>query len=231
MLDTGFYLRDGALRDNVQWVCDGRADRLAIKLVVPVDKDGGEGNNLSQFPSPPSEGLELATICAVVKISDRDYWLTADAGFHGPSIVCKELSEATVSCAAEQPDMALFKDEFSTIVNNLHWLQDQVATPGYSIKKGLFLMSTEIGSRFKVHHALFEALGSDELGSEDLSEQENTENKTDTDENAVFMIKNWLTSNDTAANALDTIKEMHRVIPILAYSMDGKLITPSLYRC
>ena len=33
-----------------------------------------------------------------------------------------------------------------------------------------------------------------------------------------------------AASALDSIKDTHRVHPILAYGMDGKLIKPQAYR-
>ena len=69
-------------------------------------------------------------ICAVVQISHHDFWLTADVGYHGPSKIWKDFSDVKGSCANEQPDVMPFKDDFPTVVENLHWLQDKIATPG-----------------------------------------------------------------------------------------------------
>ena len=46
---------------------------------------------------------------------------------------------------------------------------------------------------------------------------------------SMVSIENWPTFHDTATSALDAIKGTHRVLPILAYGIDGKLIRPQMY--
>ena len=153
MMGTGFYLGDTSFCDRVTWAWEGHATQLAIR---PEGLDSAK-QDLAKYPSsPPPENLALAPICAVVKISSHDFWLTADAGYHGPSQIWKDFSEVKASCACEQPDMAPFKDNFSTVTENLHWLQDEVATSGFPGKKGLFIQGNEAGIWFKVRHKLFE---------------------------------------------------------------------------
>jgi len=155
MVNTGFYLGDSAFRNNVTWARDGRANRLIVKAGGDKIQDGPRVDT-SKYPSPPCEEIDPAPLCAVVKVSHRDFWLTADAGYCGPSQIWKDLAEVKASCANEQPDVMPFKDDFPTVIENLHWLQDNIATPGYPGKKGLFLPGNEAGVRFKVCHKLFE---------------------------------------------------------------------------
>ncbi|KIM66133.1 hypothetical protein SCLCIDRAFT_14522 [Scleroderma citrinum Foug A] len=223
MMGTGFYLGDNLFHDRVTWAWEGCATRLAIR---PEGLDSAK-QDLAKYPSsPPPEDLALAPICAVVKISSRDFWLTTDAGYRGPSQIWKDFSEVKASCACEQPDMVPFKDDFSTVTENLHWLQDEVTTSGFPGKKGLFIQGNEASIWFKVCHKLFEV--------SPLIAGEDKENKSAADglisDSSVFAIENWPTFHDVAASALDSIKDTHRVHPILAYGMDGKLIKPQAYR-
>lgn len=39
LLDSGFYLGDNHVLNNVEWVRDGRADRLAVKTFFNGDED------------------------------------------------------------------------------------------------------------------------------------------------------------------------------------------------
>ena len=48
--------------------------------------------------------------------------------------------------------------------------------------------------------------------------------------NAIFCIENWPAFSDAARGGLDSIRQTHRVIPIPAYDVEGKLIDPH-YHC
>ena len=45
----------------------------------------------------------------------------------------------------------------------------------------------------------------------------------------IFSIENWPAFSDAARGGLDSIKQTHRVIPIPAYDLEGKLIDPRYY--
>ena len=52
LVDSGFYLGDISVMDNVHWVQDGRADRLAVKLATTTDGDGANPDGAQKYPSP-----------------------------------------------------------------------------------------------------------------------------------------------------------------------------------
>jgi hypothetical protein len=125
----------------------GKADRLVVQntLCLPDTND-----------SPPSESTpEVAVISAITQISSNDFYLTADAGYKGPSTICPEYSSIKPSCTNEQPDVEPFKADFDVVRSNLRWLQDVATTDGFILKRGLVPPYTD-GFRFKVRHVLFE---------------------------------------------------------------------------
>ena len=69
LLDTGLYLGDRLLQNNVHWVRDGRADRLAIKVTKPKGSEDGK-EALPALPSPPpgNGSFDFALISAIVEI-------------------------------------------------------------------------------------------------------------------------------------------------------------------
>ncbi|KIK19869.1 hypothetical protein PISMIDRAFT_24309 [Pisolithus microcarpus 441] len=168
MINTGFYHGNDSFHDKVAWVWEGCANRLSIKLEMMDDKASSD-SDLVKYPSPPPEGMDIAPICAVVKISDNDFWLTADAGSHGPLQIWKDFSDVKASCATEQPDVAPFKDDYPITL----------ATPKFSGKKGLVIHSsdTEADSDvgFKVHHKLFKPLDHNEVIEHSVHEDDATE--------------------------------------------------------
>jgi len=46
----------------------------------------------------------------------------------------------------------------------------------------------------------------------------------------IFSIENWPAFSDAARGGLDSIRQTHRVIPVPAYDLEGKLIDPCYYR-
>ena len=144
---TRFYLGESAVLDNVEWVRDGRANRLVVKV-----EEGVEGTETSD--------LQLAKLSAIVKIDRDDFWMTSDAGYQKPSVVWKSLAEVKLSCAMAMPDLQPAKMDYAVVVSNLQSLQAKITTPGYDMGKGFFLTGRGDVQRFKLRHVLFEVSGS-----------------------------------------------------------------------
>ena len=90
LINTGFYLGDKSILNNVRWVRDGRANCLVVVAAAATAAKNGDPDSESRmdsasqkYPSPPpddSEDIELAPLSAIVQICDQDFWLTSDAG-------------------------------------------------------------------------------------------------------------------------------------------------------
>ncbi|KAI6023073.1 hypothetical protein PISMIDRAFT_13090 [Pisolithus microcarpus 441] len=105
MVETGFYLGKLGLCDRVKWVQDGHADHLVIASPAAKSDDMDSSESLlsddgaMEYPSPPPEDFKPAPLCAVVHISTRDFWLTADVGYHTSSIWKSfRISDVKVTC-------------------------------------------------------------------------------------------------------------------------------------
>ena len=140
-----FYLGNEAVVDHVQWVRDGRANRLLIK----------PGESINSAHNDPSN-LPFAKLSAIVKIDRDDFWLTSDAGYRKPSVVWKTLADVKPSCAITMPDVQPAKMDYARVVDNLRMLQGKITTPGYQMGKGFFLAARGDVQRFKLRHILFE---------------------------------------------------------------------------
>lgn len=140
-----FYLGNETVIDHVQWVRDGRANRLVVK---PGEDVNSASNDISNLP--------IAKLSAIVKIDRDDFWLTSDAGYQKPSVVWKTLAEVKPSCAITIPDVQPAKMDYPRVVNNLRTLQGKITTPGYQMGRGFFLAARGDVHRFKLRHVLFE---------------------------------------------------------------------------
>lgn len=137
---TQFYLGESTVLDHVEWVQDGRADRLVVKVDEKAD----------------TSNMELARLSAIVKIDRDDFWMISDAGYQKPSVVWKSLAEVKLSCAMTMPDLQPVKMDYVCVVANLETLQGRITTPGYEMGKGFFVGARGDVRRFKLRHALFE---------------------------------------------------------------------------
>ncbi|KIM59455.1 hypothetical protein SCLCIDRAFT_27285 [Scleroderma citrinum Foug A] len=201
---------------------------LAIKVTEPKGSEDGK-EALLALPSPPPDNssFDFALISAVVEINTNDYWLTADANYHGPSDIWPDYAIIKPSCICQMPDVAPFMADWGDVTDNLRWLQEDVATPTFKAKQGLFTTAGATGPRFKMRHVLFEPLDSDEL----VTKEEGKTDQNDSDAlDGIFSIENWPAFSDAARGGLDSIKQTHHVIPIPAYDLEGKLIDPRYYR-
>ena len=140
-----FYLGNEAVVDHVQWVRDGRANRLLVK----------PDENIKSAHNDPSN-LPIAKLSAIVKIDRDDFWLTSDAGYRKPSVVWKTLADVKPSCAITIPDVQPARMDYARVVDNLRTLQEKITTPGYQMGKGFFLAARGDVQRFKLRHILFE---------------------------------------------------------------------------
>ena len=139
---TSFYLGESAVLDNVEWVRDGRANQLVVKVEEAV--------------ATSDTNLQLAKLSAIVKIDCDDFWMTSDAGYQKPSVVWKTLADVKLSCAMTMPDLQPVKMDYASVVSNLQTLQGRTMMPGYEMGKGFFLGARGDVQRFKLRHVLFE---------------------------------------------------------------------------
>ena len=156
LVKSKFYLGHKSVFDNVHWVRDGRAHRLAVKPTAVIEHDHNS-DSPQTYPSPPPDGdFNMAHLSAIVQIDNNDFWLTSDAGYRKPSAIWPGLASVKPSCAATEPHVQPVKDDFKTVVENLRQLQSLTSTPGYQQGKGLLLPTAVHGPRFKVRHTLFD---------------------------------------------------------------------------
>ena len=126
---------------------EGKAEKLILKATSSTP------NNAAELTAP-----ELAVLSLIGTISLDDFWMTSDAGWHGPTSITKTLSAAKVSCSASSPPVQELTADFSTALANICWLQDQAATHGFTKKQCLLVGAPgtpDDSVRIKVKHALF----------------------------------------------------------------------------
>ena len=212
-----FYLGGDQVLKKVKWVCDGRADRLVVN-------------------GPPSEGsFEMASLSAIVRVEHNDFWMTPDAGYQKPSAIWKDLLDVKPSCVVSAPDLQPVKDDFQQVVANLQHLQGEMRTPGYEMGKAFFTGGHAETQRFKVRHVLFEvsvALGL--LARQNLKTinqlLDDNGQSTDADKPDFASATKWPLTHEETCAELQTVLTTHRIVPVPAYDIQGKLVSPEAYR-
>ncbi|KAI9566519.1 hypothetical protein HD554DRAFT_2275745 [Boletus coccyginus] len=216
MLNTGFYLGDEGILDNVHWVCDGRANRLAVKVATvsnPMKPDISDVASASYPSLPPEESIELAPLCAIARISTHDFWLTADASYLPDSKVWRELVNVKLSYTLEVPDLQPIRDNFQKPL-------------------GTEEEETAIGAEQSIKED-----GSDGATSSDVAKGKTVlchfvySGYSYTTDAAAFSLENWPLTDEDARDELLSLSEIHCIVPIPAYNLQGKLIKPDAYRC
>ena len=66
-------------------------------------------------------------------------------------------ADVKASCTGGKPIVEELGSDFDRVIENLKWLQDQVATRGFQERKGL-LTGTPSAARIKIRHKLFEVM-------------------------------------------------------------------------
>ncbi|GLB44642.1 hypothetical protein LshimejAT787_1702690 [Lyophyllum shimeji] len=98
---------------------------------------------------------------------------------------------------------------------------DLCATAGFNYKKGV-LVTQGNHEKIKFRHVLFEPITAEEDGSDTASESNDVPKE--------HKIENWPAVHDAAKEALASMVDTHRVIPLPAYDMHGALLWPMHYR-
>ncbi|KAF9234214.1 hypothetical protein BU15DRAFT_79234 [Melanogaster broomeanus] len=117
LLQSGLYLADDTVLDHVQWRPNGRKNSLFIN------------ENSSQSSVDPQP--ELATLSAIVRVNDNNFWLTSDAGWRTPTKITPQLSDAKGTCIGIAPLTGIFHDDFLASIHNARTLQQRTATPDF----------------------------------------------------------------------------------------------------
>ena len=133
LLTSGAYLADPDILAKVEWIWDGKAHKLVTKN-TSVDGGVAESDNESVPTSP-----KMAILSVIDVISGEDFWMMPDAGWRGATKVSKSLADVKPSCTVERPLLEILSEDFDAAIGNLKWLQDQTATHGFHVKKGLLI--------------------------------------------------------------------------------------------
>lgn len=155
LVESGVYLGHRSLRDNVAWLKDGKSNKLVVKSSIPSPAELADAADSSLATPPPTPEPELATVAAVVLISDSDFYMVSDAGYRGPGKFDTKFADVKATCTGGKPDIEPFVSDFSEVVENARWLMNGTATANFTQKQGFFV-GTNNDPKIKVRHVLFE---------------------------------------------------------------------------
>ncbi|KIK14161.1 hypothetical protein PISMIDRAFT_117515 [Pisolithus microcarpus 441] len=163
LLNSGFYLADGDILKNVEWIRQGRSHYLAAV------EENSDQNSLSATH-------QLAELSAIVFIDSKNYWLTSDGGYRKGVGMWNHLYDVKPSCTISELPMHPAKADFCSAMKNLRILMQKIGTPGYEKGKGFVFYdnSSPSPTRFKIRHCLFEVHGDDFLPQNIRLTQEGT---------------------------------------------------------
>ena len=139
------YLANPSFRRKVEWAREGSSHKLILKSSTSTS------NPTPEQESPP----EMAILSSIVEISPSNFFMTADGNYRGPGRFNIPFSDVKLSCYGGRPPIEELVGNFNTAIDNLHWLQNEISTRGFTSKKGLLLENTE-GAFIKIRHKLFE---------------------------------------------------------------------------
>lgn len=139
------------------------AEAEAIKADLPPDVELKHCSvDLPTGSLPPEEPSNLAhkyevtepaILTTVVRLHNDDFFFTSDANYRGPTQFTPNLGKVRATCLGGNPQLGPFEDDYSTVIENLEWLQEQIAHPELQERKGLLFPGPP---RIKVRHLLFE---------------------------------------------------------------------------
>ncbi|KAI5982958.1 hypothetical protein EDD15DRAFT_2202440 [Pisolithus albus] len=234
LLAMGLYLGDSTVATNVQWVREGRGHVLVYCPKEDTEdsttaRDSTALENVSSNPSTtmapanshaPPEGAELT---AIVRIEREHFWLTSDAGYLGPTDICKEILDVKPMCAVGDPGVEPVQSDFPTVVDMLRVLTRQCVMPGYSAGPGLFITEKNRPTCVKVRHRLFEPI---DCG---LDVDEDSEDESTTTDDP-YSFEKWPLTRERNRAELVRLKHSHILHPVPAYDLNNDLLHPTTYR-
>ncbi|KAI0633922.1 hypothetical protein C8Q77DRAFT_1036223, partial [Trametes polyzona] len=202
LVGSPLYLASPSLRENVTWQRQGRADILVHEELDAI---------LSE-PTP-------AVLSTVFQITSDDFFLTSDGGYRGPTRFHPSLAEVKPTCTGTIPPLDPFRTDFARALDNLRWLQDQIATPTFHLKRGVLVERPHQSPKLKVCHVLFEVNTCSDSASQPTLPPE-------------WSLDHWPVSSDAARAELAAIKDAGQldIVPLPAYNVEGNLIRPQDYR-
>lgn len=150
LLASPFYLAHPDFRDNVKWFRCGNADVL-------VERSSKEPVTPLQPEDDPSDiSPDPVIISLVFQITPDDFFMTSDGGYQGPSKFVRSLVDVKPTCTGTLPSLEPFRADFSRVVDNIQWLEDEAATPTFELKRGFLIERPDQPPKIRVRHVLFE---------------------------------------------------------------------------
>jgi hypothetical protein len=200
-------------------------------------------------PSPP----ELATLSAIVYISDENFWFTSCAKWRGPTTVSPSFANIKPSFTGQAPADDPVRADFPEVISNIKGLMAMASTPGFTTKRGV-LVGAANDPMLKIRHQVFEVrfIFSLVLGyishvsylqkvdpSQPVDSGSETASESDSKYSAIcrHILFNsyysaWNVHYTRVAYPILTLfdlQDTHRTVPFPAYDMHGALIEPTHY--
>jgi len=152
-----FYLGSPVVRSYTEWKMFGNGKQLAKAFKEPVSsQDSTTQSNASSATSPSQPSInnlmeqEPVILVLVAHVSTQSYFFTTDGCFKQPVVKMETIKP---SCLLEKPEFPILTDNFTSVIDNITWLENLAATRGYE-KQGI--VKTEAGvNRICLWHILF----------------------------------------------------------------------------
>jgi hypothetical protein len=157
-----YYLGTSAIREEVVWRRMGRDNVVVTKesaeaadaahanktqdLSETGDKNDADNNEPELIPAP---------LTFVAQISPDNCWLSSDGNWKGPTEYTPTFADVKLNCRMVSPELQIFKDDFTNVVNNLQFIMAKIEKKGDK-KFGVFDDNGRSTTYFKMRHKLFE---------------------------------------------------------------------------
>ncbi|KAI6145418.1 hypothetical protein BKA82DRAFT_21282 [Pisolithus tinctorius] len=143
-----------------------------------------------------------------------------NGGYQGPNHISEEIIEVKPSCAVCTPCAAgLLNDDFTSIISDLHLLQDHCVMSGYTPGKSSFSADSFRNPCFKVYHTFVEPLKGMQTTGEHIKGSSG-------DADNLFSFENWPLTKEKNCEELLALKTTHCLVPMAAMDLSGHWVSP-----
>ncbi|KAF9789202.1 hypothetical protein BJ322DRAFT_1017915 [Thelephora terrestris] len=254
IMDRGEYLADQTVLERVAWEPYGHGQRLTViplpsSTPSPCECDGTPSpancnrvandppddaaltTNDNSDPSPepvdvPASPPVPAVLMIVTQLVPGMSWLYPDGCWTGPTRFVDNFTNLKLLCTGGPPTHPRFVNDYATLIANLNSIMDRIKDSS----NGRNTIVSGPANYIRVRHRLFveyeDADSADPAGEflQRLSLNRSLKLPVDAAYTRV-----WPTSTTTAAEALASAAETHRVEPLPAYDLNGVLMEPQYY--
>ncbi|KAJ8516235.1 hypothetical protein ONZ45_g6446 [Pleurotus djamor] len=220
----GFYLGDPAVRDQLEWVRDGNAHRLAVY------KESRTGPSAT------------AILSVIGEASPDGFYLDWDGNWK-PTRFCSDITDTRLSFIATPPAHSPYNDDWSTSMATINCLLGKPEVNPSSAPHRGFVVGDKVSEKLRFRHVLFQRINRTEEGhrveradgelviDEDKDGDSDAESEWDDDIDE-WNLATWPAESSEAKAAMKELQVImtHRVVPLYGVDMRGNRIQPDGFR-